>query len=539
MQETPHFSIVEPGEDEPQIQDGKNHRRIGIADCMCVAWVQVCVDFMEDAEREEWEKRASDPGKWFIQWHEGQVYEIHAFKVDEDCLVWMSQKGEENDKGAHAQADKAELFGTMTYARFESHFLLPLASRLGKTARATSGDHGGASLPGFLNIVRGRVPCLVLDGASYHKKQSLSFVAREGQGSLFGPGGRGREDPNVGWMTQRCVAWLYLTNLGYAGSYDKQKAHCSDAEFGHVEHLEATGVLELRQRIDEEAGRIKFRLTEICRQEGVQVQWTTPYGAKGENPIEQLWGHAKREYYATPLSIRNTDKKAIATLREILIQLGHRSELLRNICLPVCRSAYSVLCATYLKKDVMYKGKHVLPREVREACVQVGEKLRRGEALDDPLLGRSDISKAPGRLTEVHFPMKLHDSKSAEKALVVDIVPLETVSVGAKAEGTNFSPGAELPTDCPNVEASMELQRVVEERDELQRQCSQALGTLDEQDKAIDRAKRELAKQSAREVSREVIQLLAPDTWKCKSCKNANPLHRRHCLRCQQAKQAA
>jgi hypothetical protein len=113
--------------------------------------------------------------------------------------------------------------------------------------------------------------------------------------------------------------------------------------------------------------------------------------------------------------------------------------------------------------------------------------------------------------------MKLHDSKSAEKALVVDIVPLEIVSVGAKAEGTNFSPGAELPTDCPNVEASMELQRVVEERDELQRQCSQALGTLDEQDKAIDRAKRELAKQSAREVSREVIQLLAPDTWKCKS----------------------
>jgi hypothetical protein len=122
---------------------------------------------------------------------------------------------------------------------------------------------------------------------------------------------------------------------------------------------------------------------------------------------------------------------------------------------------------------------------------------------------------------------------------VVDIVPLEIVSVGAKAEGTNFSPGAELPTDCPNVEASMELQRVVEERDELQRQCSQALGTLDEQDKAIDRAKRELAKQSAREVSREVIQLLAPDTWKCKSCKNANPLHRVHCLRCQQAKQAA
>ena len=164
----------------------------------------------------------------------------------------------------------------------------PLASRLGKTARATSGDHGDASLPGFLNIVRGRVPCLVLDGASYHKKHSQSFVAREGQGSLFGPGGRGREDRNVGWKTPKCVAWLYLNNLGYAGSFDKQKEVCSAAELADVQHLEATDVLELRRRIDEKAGRNTFRLTEICVQEGVQVKWTTPYGAKGENPIEQL-----------------------------------------------------------------------------------------------------------------------------------------------------------------------------------------------------------------------------------------------------------
>ena len=126
--------------------------------------------------------------------------------------------------------------------------------------------------------------------------------------------------------------------------------------------------------------------------------------------------------------------------------------------------------------------------------------------------------------------MKLHDSKSAEKALAVDIVPLETASVGAKAEGTDFSPGAELPTD-------LELQRAVEERDELQTLCSRAIALLGKQQEAMARAKADLAKQSAQEASREVIPLLGRETWKCKSCKNVNLLSRLHCLKCQRAKQ--
>ena len=39
--ETVAQSIVESGENQAEIQDGSNHRRIGIADCLYVACVKV------------------------------------------------------------------------------------------------------------------------------------------------------------------------------------------------------------------------------------------------------------------------------------------------------------------------------------------------------------------------------------------------------------------------------------------------------------------------------------------------------------------
>ena len=84
----------------------------------------------------------------------------------------------------------------------------------------------------------------------------------------------------------------FCTKLGLAMRHPAQG--CDDDD--RVEALEALGALELRKRIDEQAGTERWELRDSAKPYGVIVWFTTPNWGKHMNPIEIVWSICKQRF---------------------------------------------------------------------------------------------------------------------------------------------------------------------------------------------------------------------------------------------------
>ena len=387
---------------EPAAAQGKhvvfpelgNFRRIGLLDGLVLFWQQLSKDLPRSREDEELlEKAARDPNNWFVAKQKDDYYVLRCSRLPIGSLVWPSQKSGEDGKAERksepvpkrAETDR----GNMNGERFQqwlarileqfavvrsSESLAALQAKLSELEPSLdSPDKFGALL-----ALLGRQAVFIMDGASYHKVTNPDYVARKGKGSLFGEGGKGKEDEKVGWKKERCIKWICnILESGPGIKFEDAKAKLDPAHFEYVTQLETLKVIDLRYQIDADAEHERYVVKRMAIDTGAKVMFTPPYIGKFWNPVELLWSSTKRAYRGLPEAARKNELQAIAAIQKILKGFENRDQSLINMCLPGFRFSFAVLSALYHQNLVEYKGQRVLFPALEQSILDEARNLRR------------------------------------------------------------------------------------------------------------------------------------------------------------------
>lgn len=463
-------TIVEPAlarDGSVVMEELGTFRRIGLLDGLAVFWqrLQPSSAWQSD-DISVLDQAAADPNNWTVVKRGDDWYALRGCKLPVGTYVWPNQKPGEDGK-AEQKKEKVPKYaecdrGNMNANRFET-WLVEMLDTFQHMSECKSAECLAKALDrpvdrlGALPLLLGRSGILLMDGASYHKRTNPDYVARSGQGSLFGIGERGRHDAGSGWRPGTCIWWLYLSQFAAPKqSYEQTKDSLGLAELEYLEHLEGLPVHALRNMVDSEAERQRFNVKKLADLSGMSVMFTPPHVGKFLNPVELVWSLTKSSYRALPAPARSNEEGAMTAIRRILHRLEGRDQIIGNLCLPGLRFAFAVCSAFYHRNQVEYGGKRVLFQDLEEAILDLSQCARgdwTGAADvrtgDDELFARHaidaiDMHAAPRGLSTCSFPVNiLHRERSlrrfklCEGVADVGLLPLEAISASCPAAPTS------------------------------------------------------------------------------------------------------